>query len=134
MVNNHLDPSTIAEIAPGDLWNPRSFDEWEGRERLRTFLPAWSAQSEHERSLRGKCTWMIFALALLQTVGGFALLTGLGLRYLVLSDSVISVIFVGLMAEIFGLFALVVRYLFNQPIKYAFGALRDEVTDVDRPA
>lgn len=131
MKTNPLDPTSVSEISPGDLWNPKSFEEWEGRERLRAFLPAWSAQSEHERGLRGKCTWMIFFLALVQTLGGFALLFGMGTGQLALSDSVISIIFTGLMAEIFGLFALVVRYLFNQPIKYAFGALREGVKDVN---
>lgn len=120
-----IEPASISEIAPGDLSGLGSFEEWATRERLRTFLPAWAAQAEHERTLRGRCAWMIFALALLQSVGAFALIIGIGRGWLLIDPGVLKILFSALLAEIFGLFVIVVRYLFSQPIKYTFDALRE---------
>ncbi len=57
-------PTVVGEIKPGDpdTWQPGSLDEWVERERVRTFLTAWTEQMAHERRLRSLCAALIFIL------------------------------------------------------------------------
>lgn len=118
-------PTSLSELEPGELCGPASFEEWAARERLRVFLPAWSAQADHERRLRERCAWMIFALAACQTVGGFGLLIAIGVQALKIDASLLKVVYVGLLSEIFGLFLVVTRYLFSKPLALDPSVVKD---------
>ena len=119
------EPERVQEIEPGQLWLPESFEEWADRERIRTFLPAWSAQADHERRLRERCAWMIFALSAVQTLGGFGLLVAIGLQALQIDGGLLKLIFSALLAEIFGLFYVLARYLFSRPLALNLSAMMD---------
>jgi hypothetical protein len=103
---------------PAELWAPQTYEEWEARERLLVALKVWEAQANQERTLRGRCAWMIFSLAAFQSVGGAALLLGLGRGWLKLDPEFLKILYSALLAEVFGLFFVIARYLFNQPLRY----------------
>lgn len=103
---------------PAELWTPQTYEEWEARERLLVTLNAWEAQANQERTLRGRCAWMIFSLAAFQTLAAAALLLALGRSWLSLDPDFLKILFSALLAEVFGLFFVVARYLFNQPLRY----------------
>lgn len=67
---------------PAELWTPKTYEEWEARERLLVVLNAWEAQANQERILRSRCAWMIFSLAAFQSLAGAGLLLGLGRGWL----------------------------------------------------
>ena len=77
-------PSAVAEVGaeltPGspEVWQPASFKEWEGRERTRAFLAAWSQQMSHERDLRSLSAKCIFALIAAQTAAAFGIVIAQG--------------------------------------------------------
>lgn len=114
-----------AEVAPGssDVWQPGSYKEWEGRERTRAFLAAWSQQMSHERDLRSLSAKCIFGLVVAQVAGAFGLVAAQGAGWLALDPSVLQVLIPSVLAEVFGLGYLVVKYLFNQPLRHGLDTL-----------
>src|SRR5579864_2678281 len=110
---------------PVELWLPTTYEEWEARERLLVALSAWEAQANQERTLRGRCAWMIFSLAVFQSLAGAALLLGLGRGWLSLDPDFLKILYSALLAEVFGLFFVVARFLFNQPLRYPDNILRE---------
>lgn len=103
---------------PAELWTPKTYEEWEARERLLVVLNAWEAQANQERILRSRCAWMIFSLAAFQSLAGAGLLLGLGRGWLSLDPDFLKILYSALLAEVFGLFFVVARYLFNRPLMY----------------
>jgi hypothetical protein len=115
----------LGEIRPGDpsTWQPRSFDEWQSRERLQTFLSAWSEQIRDERMLRRRFSGWIFTLISLQTLGVFALVVADGAGWMTLRLEVLQVLIPSVLAEVFGLGFLVAKYLFSQPLRHSLDSL-----------
>lgn len=68
---------------------------------------------------------MIFALALVQTLGGLGLLVGIGLGYLTIDADLMKIVYAALTAEIFGLFLVVARYLFGRPLKETLNSVQE---------
>lgn len=114
-----------AELAPGspDVWQPGSYKEWEGRERTRAFLAAWSQQMSHERELRSLSAKCIFGLVVAQVAGAFGLVAAQGAGWLALDPSILKVLIPSVLTEVFGLGYLVVKYLFNQPLRHGLDTL-----------
>lgn len=104
----------LGEIQPGQLWAPTSLDEWIKREEARHRLRSEAFQLEQERSLRSRCATLIFWLAALQSAGGFVILFLVGLGCLEFTGNTLTLIFSGLLAEIFGLLFVVTRFLFSR--------------------
>jgi hypothetical protein len=123
-----LDAEVLQEVKPGDssVWQPKSYQQWERRERTRTVLDAWSKQMDHERQLRGRVTnWVLGLLsAQLVTMFGIVILAGYGV--FTLSDPVVHILTVftpSVFGEIVGLGFVVVKYLFSQPLRSGLDAL-----------
>lgn len=122
-------PSAVAEVGteltPGspEVWQPASFKEWEGRERTRAFLAAWSQQMSHERDLRSLSAKCIFALIAAQTAAAFGIVIAQGTGALTIDVSVLRILVPSVMAEVLGLGYLVVKYLFSQPLRHGLDSL-----------
>jgi hypothetical protein len=122
-------PTAIAEVGaelkPGSLevWQPASFKEWEGRERTRAFLAAWSQQMSHERELRSLSAKCIFALITAQTAAAFSIVVAQGAGALIIDVNVLRILIPSVMAEVLGLGYLVVKYLFSQPLRHGLDSL-----------
>src|SRR5665213_640812 len=121
---NQLDPVRD----PAELWNPQTFEEWAAQRRLIVFLDAWEAQANQERILRGRCAWMIFSLAGFQTIAGTVLLAAIGLGKLTIEVQFLKILFSALLTEVFGLFFLLTRYLFNQPSRQSMKLFEDQAS------
>jgi hypothetical protein len=111
------------ELSP---WQPTTFNEWERQAQLSVFLPAWEEQANQERILRGRCAWMIFSLSAFQSLAGVALLIGIGLQVFVIEANLLKILFSGALTEIFGLFFILARYLFNQPLRYTMKMMGED--------
>lgn len=123
------------EISPrgSDAWQPTSYREWEDRERAKTFLAAWSEQMSHERSLRSFSAKWIFALIVLQVVATFLLVLAQGLGWIEIDKQILQVLIPSVLAEVFGLGFLVVKYLFSQPLRHGLDSLVHGSHDAPRP-
>jgi hypothetical protein len=124
-----------SEISPrgSDAWQPTSYREWEDRERAETFLTAWSEQMSHERSLRSFSAKWIFALIVLQVVATFLLVLAQGLGWIEIDKQILQVLIPSVLAEVFGLGFLVVKYLFSQPLRHGLDSLVLGSHDAPRP-
>lgn len=113
------------ELVPGspDVWQPTSFKEWEGQEKTRAFLTAWSQQMSHERDLRSFSAKCIFGLITLQVVAAFGIVIAQGIGLLALAPAVLQWLVPAVLTEVFGLGFLVVKYLFNQPLRHGLDSL-----------
>jgi hypothetical protein len=113
------------EIAPSavDTWQPSSYNEWEARERAKTFLSAWSEQMSHERSLRAFSAKSIFALIVAQVVATFSLVIAQGLGWLQIDHTILQILIPSVLAEVFGLGFLITKYLFSQPLRHGLDSL-----------
>lgn len=113
------------ELKPGssDVWQPASFREWEGRERTRAFLAAWSEQMSHERELRSLSAKCIFALIATQTAAAFGIVVAQGAGVLIIDVRVLRILIPSVMAEVLGLGYLVVKYLFSQLLRHGLDSL-----------
>jgi hypothetical protein len=72
---------------------------------------------------------MVFSLAVFQSLAAAMLLLGLGRSWLSLDPDFLKILFSALLAEVFGLFFVLARYLFNQPLRYP-----DNIFGEQRPA
>jgi hypothetical protein len=126
-------PTSITEISPGDpsVWQPKSFPEWEAREKAKTFLTAWTDQMVHERALRSLAAKVIFGLIGAQVLGVFGVVTFQGLGFLVIDVKVLQVLIPSVLADVFGLGFLVTKYLFSQPLRHGLDALVKEKASGD---
>lgn len=113
------------EIAPSasDAWQPKSYAEWEARERAKTFLAAWAEQMSHERALRTFTAKWIFALIIAQVVATFGLVIAHGLGWLQINEAILQILIPSVLAEVFGLGLLVTKYLFSQPLRHGLDSL-----------
>ncbi|MBQ0819367.1 hypothetical protein KBI52_03865 [Microvirga sp. HBU67558] len=111
----------LGEVTPGDpsTWQPNSFDEWEGRERVRAYLSVWTQQMDEERRLRSLYAKLIFGLVSFEVVAAFILLLLLGSGTITLDAGLLKILFPAVLTQVFGLAYLVTKYLFNQPMKHA---------------
>jgi hypothetical protein len=113
-----------------ELFDPEHAD-WLLRERrLKAYLDSWAKQAGHERTLRTRCALVIFSLAGFQSVGGAVLLVCLGRGWLKLDAILLDILFTGLLGQIFGLFFVVVRYLFSEPLTYAVNMWGEELSQI----
>lgn len=106
----------VGEVKDADLWHPQTLEEWSRWQQEKSFLSAWNAQADHERKLRETCMWMIFGLVMIQTLGSFVIISLLGVGVFHLDEILIRILYPSLLAQIFGLFFIVARYLFDKPL------------------
>lgn len=123
--------SVVREIGPADpaTWQPGSYTEWLNQERTRTFLSAWSAQADDERTLRRQWATWAFGLIALQVVAVFGLLVAQGLGALSLDLRLLQVVLPSVLSEVFGLGFLVAKYLFSQSVRHSLDGLALGIRD-----
>ncbi len=121
------------ELGTGDpsIWRPGSYQEWEARERTRTFLAAWAQQMHHEQKLRTMGAKTIFWLIGLQVAGAFGVVTAQGLGWLALDLELLKVLLPSVLAEVFGLGFVVTKYLFSQGLRHGLDSLVQGTRDAD---
>ncbi len=113
------------EIAAGspDVFQPTSFEEWQGQQRTSTVLAAWSDQMTHERSLREKCATWVFLLVGLQVLLTFGIIIAQGAGLLSLDNELIKILIPVEAAEILGLALIVIKYLFSKALRTGLDGL-----------
>lgn len=116
---------TETEIIAGsvDVFQPRSFDEWEKQERSKTVLGAWSQQMTHERGLRTRVANWVFGLVVLQVVATFGVIVLQGLGLLQLDNALIKILIPTEAGEVLGLAYIVTKYLFSEAQRKSLDAL-----------
>jgi hypothetical protein len=77
----------------------------------------------HERELRSFSAKCIFGLVVVQVVASFGLIIAEGAGRLAIDPSVLKVLIPSVLTEVFGLGYLVVKYLFNQPLRHGLDTL-----------
>lgn len=122
------------ELAQGDaaVWIPSSYQEWEARERTKTFLEAWLVQVKEEQPLRKMCARAVFGLIALQVVGAFGIVVLQGLKYLAIDVAVLQILLPSVFAEVFGLGLVVTKYLFSQSLRHGLDSLVKGAADANR--
>jgi hypothetical protein len=108
-----------------EAWDATSFEELDAQVRLQFFLNQWAEQANQERTLRARCAWMIFFLATFQSMSATALLFALGFGGFVLDTTVLTIVFSGTLTEIFGLFYILAKFLFKEPLQLTQGLLKN---------
>ena len=110
---------------PGDptVYQPQNFDEYLAREKVRTFLGAWTDQMVHERSLRSLAAKVIFGLIGGQVLAVFAVVVLQGLGDLKLDVKVMQMLIPSVLGDVFGLGFVVTKYLFSQPLRHSLDGL-----------
>lgn len=128
-----VDLQVVSEVLPEDpsMWTPKSYSEWESRERVRTFLDAWSEQVRDERSLRRTCANWIFCVISFQVLAVVGLVIAQGIGRLQLDLGLLKVLLPSLLGDVFGLGFVVVKYLFSQPMRQNLDTLAAGVTAVE---
>lgn len=117
--------AVFGEIHPGDptVWRPQSFAEWEGQQRAKTFLKAWSDQVADERKLRRGFAIAIYCLIAGQVLGVFGIVVAQGLGKLSPDLRLLEILLPSVLGEVFGFGYLVTKYLFSQPLRASLDSL-----------
>src|SRR5690242_15861539 len=109
-------PAFIKEVQ-GELqqgyWQPQTYAEWEGIQKTTAFLAEWGEQQKQERSLRKMIGIWVFVLISFQIVGVFALVTLDAINKITLKIPIVQLLIPSVLAEVFGMGLVVVKYLFN---------------------
>ena len=94
-------------------WQPQTLAEWAEVQRTTAFLSTWIKQQEQERGLRKMIGAWVFILITLQVAGVFALVTLDATKTLTLNTRIVQLLIPSVLAEVFGMGFIVVKYLFN---------------------
>lgn len=100
------------ELEP-EYWKPQSLTEWSEMQRTTAFLSTWIKQQNQERGLRKMIGIWVFVLISLQVAGVFALVALDATEAVTLNTSIVQLLIPSVLAEVFGMGFVVVKYLFN---------------------
>jgi len=93
-------------------WTPQNIEEWNAVQETSVFLKAWATQQDEERSLRSMlCVW-VFILITAQIVGIFTLVV-ISPAFVSLDEGLVKILIPSILAEVFGMGFIVVKYLFR---------------------
>jgi hypothetical protein len=117
-------PAFIKEVT-GDVelgyWEPQTLAEWAEVQKTAVSLQAWVQQQQEERKLRRMVGIWVFILMSVQIVGVFALVTLDAMRLLALNATLVKLLIPSVLAEVFGMGYVVVKYLFTPTNRTPFG-------------
>ncbi|MFH1982974.1 MAG: hypothetical protein ABIL58_14125 [Pseudomonadota bacterium] len=102
----------FSEVQEG-YWRPQTFEEWKQVQVSNAIISAWKEQQNSERQLRRRVANWIFSLISCQIAAVFMTLFLIGFGIISLTESMIKVLLPSVIAEIFGMGFIVVKYLFN---------------------
>jgi hypothetical protein len=103
--------SVQGELTPG-CWQPQSLQEWTSVQETVITLNAWSAQQDEERGLRRMIAIWVFVLISLQIIGVFGVVL-YDASNSKLNPEIIKFLIPSVLAEVFGMGLVVVKYLFR---------------------
>lgn len=123
-------PSYVQEVT-GELeqgyWQPQNLTEWAKVQKTTVFLSAWHKQQKHERDLRAMIGVWVFILITLQVASVFALVALDATKTLTLNAGIIKLLIPSVLAEVFGMGFIVVKYLFIPPSTDPFDLLKTDM-------
>jgi hypothetical protein len=112
--------SSVTGELKTDYWQPQSFQEWTEMTRTSAFLTVWVEQQSHERALRKVIGVWVFVLITLQVVGVFALVVLDACHVFQLNQRIVEFLIPSVLAEVFGMGYVVIKYLFRANTKNPF--------------
>jgi hypothetical protein len=104
---------SISGEVDSDYWKPQNVKEWSEVRKTSAFIAAWEQQQNMERALRKAIGIWVFILITLQVIAVFTLVTLDALKLLLLNEGIIKLLIPSVLAEVFGMGFIVIKYLFR---------------------
>jgi len=106
-----------------DSWRPQTLREWTEVQETSALLTAWTEQQGHERALRKMVAIWVFVLISLQILGVFGVVATEGANRK-LNPELVKLLIPSVLAEVFGMGFIVVKYLFRSSDVNPFDRLK----------